>query len=334
MSKLTLGILGLNRMGASFGLALKRYSQNGGKYSFDIVGYDASSANEKSAQKAGAADRLERSPEAAVRERQIVLLNLPYDEVPQFYRSAAHDLQDGVVILDASPQKQQSYALASKTLRPDTHVVGVAPLIRAADLYTASQAADDAHASLFENAPFLIMPSVSSAKEAIDLAYNLAYLIGAKPRFMDPLDYDRLIAQTDQLPRLLGIALYYNLMRSEGWQDLQWLTNPAFALATHALQYQHPDALRDELFVNRELLATSLDQMIATLSEVRGVLRRGERPGLEALLTDSAESYEQWWQNRTSVNWEKGQDTPSSDGGGMLGMFLGDALARRVQGKK
>jgi prephenate dehydrogenase len=334
MSRLTVGILGLDRTGASFGLALKRHTHNGGRYSFDIVGYDASSANEKSAQKSGAVDRVERSPEAAVRERQIVLLNLPYDEVASFYRSAAHDLQDGVVILDASPQKQPSYAWASKTLRPDTHVIGVAPLLRAADLYKASSAADEAHENLFENAPFLITPSVDSVKEAIDLAYNIAYLIGAKPRFMDPADYDRLIAQTDQLPRLLGIALYYNLMRSEGWQDLQWLTNPAFALATHALQYQHPDALRDELFANRDLLAAGLDQMIATLTEVRGLLRRGERPGLEALLTDTSESYEQWWQSRTAVNWEKGQDTPTSDSGGMLGMFLGDALAKRVQGKK
>jgi prephenate dehydrogenase len=333
MTTLNVTILGLDRVGTSFGLALKRYAKENGKYAFNIAGYDVKSAHEKAAHKAGAVDRVDRSPEAAVKDAQIILMNLPYDEVRKTYRLIANHLRDGVVILDASPVKAPSLGWAKEFLNGDVHVVGFTPLPAARFLETTGISADDASADLFENAPCLVVPAVDNLPEAIDLAYNVAYLLGAKPRFVDPADYDAMIAMTEQMPRLLGITLFYHLTQSESWNDLRYLTGSAFGLLTRSLHHEHPDALRDQFNGNRQVLARSIDRVISHLQEVRDALTSSDRAALEALLVKTSADYETWLNERIRIDWDKDKkDTYESSG--MLGMIVGDSIAKRIKGKK
>jgi prephenate dehydrogenase len=333
MTTLHVTILGLDRVGASFGLALKRYAKDNGKYQFSIVGYDLKSAHEKAAHKAGAIDRIEKSPEAAVKEAQIVLMNLPYDEVRKTYRVLANRLREGVVILDASPVKSASFGWAKDFLSGDVHVVGFTPLPAARFLESAGLSAEDASADYFDQAPCLVVPGVDNLPEAVDLAYNVAYLLGAKPRFVDPADYDAMIAMTEQLPRLLGIAAFYYLTQSESWNDLRYLTGTAFGLTTRALHHEHPDALRDQFEGNRAVLARSIDGLIRHLQEVRDALNSNDRDVLEALLVKTSADYEKWLNERTRIDWDK-DHRDLQDSGGMLSMFVGESLAKRLKGKK
>jgi prephenate dehydrogenase len=333
MTTLNVGILGLDRVGTSFGLALKQYAATHGKYTFDITGYDVKSANEKAAQKARAIDRIEKSPAAAVRDRQIVFMNMPYDEVRPAYRNFKNDLREGVVILDGSPLKTPSHQWAKELLGDDHHVIGFTPLPASRFLENTGMSAEEATADYFEGAACLVVPSVDSVPEAVDLAYNAAYLVGGKPRFVDPHDYDQLLSLTEQLPRLLGITLLYNLLQSESWKDIGYFTGSAFALATRVLRHEHPDSLREQFYGNREVLAQSLDQMIERLGEVRDVLRSNDKDALEAFLVKSSENYEKWLNTRQQNDWDKDAQ-PREEGSGMLGMFVGDRLAKRIQGKK
>lgn len=333
MTTLNVAILGLDRVGASFGLALKRYAQENGKYQFNIAGYDAKSTHEKSAHKAGAVDRVEKSPEAAVKDAQIVLMNLPYDEVRNTYRLLANRLREGVVILDTSPIKGPSLQWAKEFLRGDVHVVGFTPLPAAKYLEDGGLSADHATADYFDNAPCLVVPAVDNLPEAIDLAYNVAYLIGAKPRFVDPSDYDTMMSLTDQLPRLLGIVMFYHVTRSESWNDLRYLTGSNFGLMSRSLHHEHPDGLRDQFYGNRQVLVRSIDQVIQYLQEVRNALASSNRDILEALLVKASADYEQWLNDRIRADWDKDkQDTYESSG--MLGMLVGENLAKRLTGKK
>jgi prephenate dehydrogenase len=333
MTTLNVTILGLDRLGASFGLALKRYAKENGKYQFAIAGYDFKSAQEKAAHKAGAVDRVEKSPESAAKEAQIILMNLPYDEVRRVYRQLAGRLREGVVILDASPVKRPSFDWAREFLSGDVHVVGFTPLPAARFLETAGLSADDASADYFDQAPCLVVPSADSLPEAVDLAYNVAYLLGAKPRFVDPADYDAMIAMTEQLPRLLGIVMFYHLTQNESWNDLRYLTGPAFGLMTRTLHHEHPDALRDQFDGNRAVLARSIDGLIHRLQEVRDALNSSDRSTLEALLVKASADYEAWLNDRTRIDWDK-DHKDLQDSGGVLSLFVGESLAKRLKGKK
>jgi prephenate dehydrogenase len=334
MSELTIGILGLGRVGASIGLALKRYIKDGGKYRFRIVGYDTFSANEKDAQKMGAVDSIERTPENAVSACDVVVMALPYEDTKTTYQRIGRSLRDGVVILDTSPLKNPSFAWNDQYLTEEHHVIGVTPICNPKHLFDTTDTALSASEDYFDNGSFLITPAVNSVKEAVDLAFNFCALLGGKPRFLDPTEHDNLLAQTEQLPQLLGVALYHYLMSQPSWSDTQWFTNPTFGSITRPLKDKHPDAMRDAMYGNAETLARTLDSLIGTLAQVRDALRASDRATLEALLADTAEDYAKWINRRHANDWDKDVKPPTAERAGMMSMIFGQRIAGRLKGKK
>ncbi len=335
MSELKVGILGLGRVGTSFGLALKRFSKSGGgKTTFQISGYDTASTNEKEAQKAGAIDRIERTPDAVVAECDVVIIAMPYEDTKDTYRRIAHRLRDGVVILDTSPIKRPSFEWNSQYLTEEHHVIGITPICNPKYLMDTTDTALAASADYFDDGSFIITPAVDSVKEAVDLAYNFCALLGGKLRFLDPEEHDHLLAKTEQLPQLLGVALYYHLMRQTSWRDTQWFTNPAFGSLTRPLKDKHPDAMRDAMLANAETLASTLASLIETLEEVRDSLRSQDTLTIEALMTETAEDYSKWINRRHANDWDKELKPAKVENNGVMGFVFGQKIASRLTGKK
>lgn len=333
MSTLTVAILGLNRVSASVGLALRRYMNKGGKYQFQIVGYDFSNETVKQAQKLGAIDRSERQVFSAVTGADIVVMALSYEEVQDAYKAIKQDLRDGVVIMDFSPLKSPSLKWAEQHLSSEHHLIGATPILNPRYLFVADNSIQQAEEDLFDDSAILLTPAVKSIKEAVDLAFNFAQILGSKPRFLDPLEHDTLLAQTSQVPRALGMLLFYNLMHKDNWEDLKWLTNPAFGVLTRPLFDTHPDALRDEFLNNRETLVLALDNMIGSLQAFREALRSDDRDAIEAVTVQAAEQYEAWVNSRYRADWDAATKTPKPKGTLAQGL-LGGALADRLFGDK
>lgn len=334
MANLTVAILGLDRFGASVGLALKRYMANDGRNQFEVVGHDFSPEIEKRALKMGAVDRTERRPYTAVAGADLVVMSLPFDEVKPAYQAIVDDLRSGVVILDASPWKAPVLKEVSAMLKPEHHVVGITPILNPKFLFQPIDHVDHAAEDLFDQAPFLLTPDPTCAKDAVDLAFNFANILGSKPRFLDPVDHDVMLTFTEALPAVLGISLYHTLSQRTDWEDLQWLTNPAFGALTRPLHDQHPDALRDTLMTNRDMLIRAIDAQLETLQSLRGRLAAGDRDAVEALLVGASESYEKWINRRVKADWDN-TDSPQGEApGGIMGSLLGSAIARRLSGKQ
>ena len=215
MTTLSVAILGLNRMSASVGLALRRYMKKGGKYQFQIVGYDYASDAAKEAQKMGAIDRTERRVFEAAAGADIVVMAMSYEEVEETYKAIRPDLREGVVLLDFSPLKIPSLRWADHHLSDEHHLVGATPIVNPRYLFVAENTVSRAEEDLFDDSAILLTPSVKCIKEAVDLAFNFSQILGSKPRFLDPLEHDTLLAQTSQVPRMLGTLLFYNLMQQD-----------------------------------------------------------------------------------------------------------------------
>lgn len=333
MTNLTVAILGLGRLGASFGLALKRASEEG-KYQFDIVGYDERDAQRKSAHKMGAVDTLASRPYEAVRDRQIVIMTLGYEDVRVTLRDVAKDLREGVVILDASPLKQPSIDWAQEFLGEDHHLIGITPLVNPKYIFRPMEDSEFARPDMFDETTMLITPTASALKEAVDLAFNLAGLLGSKARFLDPVDHDVMLAQTSGTPRLAGIALFRTLMLRDDWSDIQWLTNPAWAVLTLPLRDYHPDGLRDELMLNSENVVRSLDDYIAQLQAFRDVLVEKDRDALEATLVASASEYEVWLNHRYKSDWDDYGAVKVDASHTIMGSLFGSGITKRLMGRK
>lgn len=336
MANVSVAILGLGRIGASVALALKRYNEKkDAQHQFDIICADLRAGAREDAAKLGLT-KVERNLFDAVQNKDIVVFALPYADVQSAYKSLAQEFRPGAVVLDMSPLKQPSLKWAQATLPEEVHMVGVTPIVNPKYLFDGLNDSQHAAADLFDKGNMLLMPSASSIRDAVELASDFAIILGATPHFADPAEHDSLVALTEGLPEMLGVAAFYTAYKGQGWNDAQRFTNPDFGRLTHHLYDTHPDDLRDSWLNNRDNMLRHLDAMLETLHTFRGILAQNDQAALEAALTDAAEAYSVWINRRHNARWEDDsqQERNLSLGGSVMNNLMGGFLSRRFQGRK
>ncbi|MCB9455539.1 MAG: prephenate dehydrogenase [Anaerolineaceae bacterium] len=290
MAAVSVAVLGLGREGASVALALKRYNvKKDAKHSFIVTLADSRGGVRDDALKAGIGTKVENNLFNAVQNQDIVVFSLPYADMQSAYRDLGSEMRPGAVILDLSPLKQPSLEWAKQYLPDEVHLVGMTPVLNPTYLFDGLDDTVHARADLFDKGNMLLMPSASCIKEAVELASDFSTLLGSKPHFVDPVEHDGIVALTEGLPSLLGVAAFYAAQRSHGWDDAQRLTNPTFGRLTRSLYDTHPDDLRDSWLNNRDNLLRHLDSLLDTLGEMRDALVRSDRDALEAALIRSSD---------------------------------------------
>ncbi|MBN1202152.1 MAG: prephenate dehydrogenase [Anaerolineae bacterium] len=307
-------IIGMDRLGASFGLALKRYETQGkADHSFTIIGSDPKAYPMKTAKKLGAIDNFNRAVLKATANADLLIVNVPASEQDALYERLGPTLKPGSVVLDTSLLKMPVIDLAARTFpsndrgEPLAYLVGITAIVNPKALYGGDLSVDGARADLFDEADVLITPDTICPAEAVALAENVTRLIGGQPRFMGPVEHDGLIAATEELPMLVGAALFYTLRQSEGWMELRRMVNPTLALAMHALQRQSAQDLFELFSQNRDNLARHLEMLIGTLDQVRDSLTAGaddDAEELAAFLSFVGKTWEDWDIKRYSSKWE------------------------------
>jgi len=336
-------LIGLDRIGASLGLALKRYqSQPNARHTFTILGSDTENEPMKTAQKLGAIDTYHRDKVKAVEGADLIFTHLPYGETEGLFARIGPALRPGAVVVDLSLLKQPALQWADEFFpknaqgAPLAYLVGITPMVAAPALYNGGIAAEDARADLFDGADILIVPDARCPAEAVQLAEDVARLVGGKPRFMDPAEHDGLIAAAEELPALLGAAVFYTLERSEGWAELQRMVNPTLALMFHSLRTRDQADTLALLQHNRANVLHHLEALIERLRQVRATLAAGtDDEELKAFLDIVYGGWQTWEARRTSGSWEAASapdDLPGSFGA-MGGMLFGRRL-KKTDGDK
>jgi len=323
-------IVGLDRLSASFGLALKRYqNQPRAEHSFTIIGSDTHTQAMKAAEKMGAVDNFDRKLLKATDNADLILINAPASKLEETYTRLGPELKSGAVVLELGSLKQPAVERAQQHFTknaegiPIAYLVGVTPIVSVHGLYNDAFGPEAASADLFDNAEFLITPDPKCPAEAIALAEDIIKLVGGKPRFMDPVEHDGLIAATEGLPDMLSAALFYTLQQSEGWMELRRMINPTLALATQNLRYQTPADLSILMLHNRENLVRHLESLIGVLDELHDALEDNDTDKLEAFLSVVAQQWEKWDVKRHSGKWDDTQEVETLPGPfGSVGGFL------------
>lgn len=333
MQTVSVGIIGLGRLGGSFGLALKRYSQSkDARQKFSVTGYDPSDGQTSKAKSIGACDQVTRSIVAAARDRNIVLLALPFHEVEGAYQLMGRDLRAGTVVLDASAFQQPSVAWAKKYCGDDVHLVNITPIVNAHYLFDGLDDLEHAAEDYFEKGVILVSPSPSSDPDAVQLATDLAQILGATARFTDPAEHDSWMAAMESLPAALGVATYNAISRQDHWDDVRRVGNNAFGQLTHHLLESHPDALRDLFLRDREGLIRQIDTVVNSLETLRALLAANDRKAIEALLVGSRDDYLEWLMRRRTGDWDPTNKIERETAADtiMTGLF-GSTLAKRLK---
>ncbi len=334
---ISVGILGLGRIGRSVGLALKRYNTTkNAQQAFVVTGFDSRDILSSSAMQAKAVDHVSRSVIGAVEDKDIVVFALAASELPAAYRNVAGEIRVGGVLLDLSTYALPSLELAKKHLKAETHLVSMTPVLNPKYLFDGLDDEDHASEDLFDRGAFLIAPAVNTESEAVELAVGFAEIVGAAGVFVDPAEHDGWMASLESLPAILGLGTFASMTERDGWQDSRKAANASFGRLTHHLHDTHPDDLRDFLLNNRTNAVNALDHAIASFQTIRDILVNNDQLALEELIIRNSTAYEKWVNERNKGQWDspnKSQDSQSVGDIAMRGMF-GGFLAKKLKGGK
>lgn len=293
----TIGIIGLGRTGASVGLALQRKDLG-----MTLVGYDDSRQTLKDALDAGAVDRGERRLRRVAAAADILILAVPAQRVGRVLEEIGELIAEHVLVLDLSGLKEESQALAQRHLRQG-HFVGAMPVLAAAALSVGGQDVAAARADLFQNSIFCLMPAPQADPQAVETAVNVGTLLGAKPFFLNPAEYDSLVQGVQTVPGLLAAAMFRAVTQTSGWRDMLRFAGAPFARATSALEDGEEVAhlaLHDPPATLRWL-----DELLAQLQEIRALVAEGDLERLSAFLEHLDLEREEWLQERRENVWDE-----------------------------
>jgi len=313
-------IIGLGQIGASIGLGLAEQKDK-------IIrnGHDPEPTLAKKMQKEGAVDRVFFNLPESVRDADVVILVLPVGQVEDTLKYIAEDLRQGAVVIDTSPIHAGVIALAKKYLPPDRHFVSAYPVVSPLYIEEYSTDAGKPHADLFDNSEFLVAAEKTTHPDALKLVEDLASLLKAKIYISDPVEADGISARVELLPRLVSTAFVHSTIDQAGWKDNRRSAGKSFAsIASVIHQMADQEDPGVEFLLNKENSLSAIDQMIASLEEIRLMIAEDEKEGLNKLINKAHLDQVKWLEQRTSGDWEKyiGEKPPSTKErlGGLFGI--------------
>lgn len=327
MADINLTIVGLERVGASLGLALKRYQEKpNATHNFTITGYDRDGKLCREAKKRDALDNCARNLGAAVEDADIVFLDEPFSEIRSTLEKIGPVLKGGCVVLEAGPLKQPPIEWSQHYLPESAYLVGLGLALNPEHLYFLETDPANVSADLFNRGKWVVAAGVECPAEAVQLASDLGKLIGLEPHYMDPMEHDGLVAAVEGLPILMALAMFNTAHQAPSWKEMRMLANPAFARAAAVLE-RSPGALYEFLVQDRDNILHYLDRAIEHMQLMRyNLAHPEEHAALVEMISQAAKSYRLWEHRRYIDKWDEEEkiETPSMARalfGGLAGVF-------------
>lgn len=196
----TLAVVGTGLMGASVALAARRAGLVGA-----VVGADPDPAASRAAVDVGAIDRVVTAAEAMAMA-DILVIGAPPRAVAGLVLVAAERADAAALIMDLASVKEPILEAVDDAFPLTHHYISVHPM--AGDSRSGPAAA---RADLFDGAPVLLTPSVSTRPEAIERARPFWEGLGGVVHQRIPSEHDALMAGVSHLPQLLAYALAASL---------------------------------------------------------------------------------------------------------------------------
>ncbi len=291
-------ILGLDRIGASIGMALGRHSVQ-----VDRIGFDHKHASAMHARKINAVDRVELNLSKSIKQADVVFLTMPLHLVRETLKTIAPDVRAGLVILDTSPAKQNVAAWVRALIPLRFHYLGITPLLDSRYLNNQDESIQSADIDLFENSLMSIASPDGTDPAAIKLAADLCGLLGAAPFFCDMAEMDGFTTSTRLLPQLVSTALLNTTLNQPGWMDASKFSGAEYATVSAGIAGRDESAsLREAAILNKTNLLRNLDGMLAALYALRDEIENDQVSQLESKLESAREGRLKWWHERQRMD--------------------------------
>jgi len=312
-------IVGMNEIGASIGLAIRRAGRG-----VICTGYDSDASAARAARKSGAVEKLAMGLGRSVGGADVVILALPSGQVRGYLEAIGPRLKRDALVLDTSWLKADAVGWASEILPEGRHYIGAVPTVAAGALYIGASGASEPSGDLFEGGLMAMVVPARTPEAAVDLALQVASWLGTTPFFIDPAEVDGVAATVVDLPTILGAALMRVAVRSPGWREARRMAGRLFATSAIVGALQGPGDLQAALHLNRGNVLTRLDETIEELEALRALIAGSDEEGLERHLAEAVQAHYAWLAARMRGEWAQEEIVPGElPEGGIFDRLLG-----------
>ena len=294
-----LTIIGLGQIGASAGLVLEKY-----KDTIFRVGHDKSREAVNLAKDKKVVDKIALTLSGAVKGADIVLLALPFQEIREVMEHISPDLKEDALVIDTSPIKLPVLKWAKEFLPETCNYVGFTPVIKAEYLDECDFGPEAAHEDLFRDNLMGVITGHSASNKAINMATNLAQLLGALPYFGDAAEMDGLMSMIHLMPQVLAAAMLKTSLDAPGWREARKIAGKSYYQLTNPFaQDELPDTLAATMIENQENSTRLINDLIRTLVEIRDLIDPSSQDELEGSFTKLQQGRDLWLADRRDGSW-------------------------------
>jgi prephenate dehydrogenase len=268
-----IALVGLGLMGGSLALALK------GRCAA-LYGIDSDQATVELALAKKVVDQADRDPATLLPQADLVILATPVPVILEFLQKIPSLLQKPCIVLDLGSTKRDILE-AMAALPDDFDPVGGHPICGKENL-----GLENADASLFQGAPFVVTALERTTKRARSAVAQIVSIVGARLIEMTAEEHDRILASTSHLPFLLSSALALSTPR-----EFLPLVGTGFK-STSRLAGTPSHMTMGILQSNRENILNAILAFRNALDQIESALQAENYLQLERTLNQSRTSYQ------------------------------------------
>jgi prephenate dehydrogenase len=192
-----IAIIGVGLIGGSLGRGLKRLVP-----APHVLGIGRNRSALTRARQMGAIDSCASDTSGLLRDRDLIVLATPVDDIVAQLGRLGDELGPGAVVTDVGSTKRRICEQAWRCLPTSVEFIGGHPV---AGREVAG--VESSLPNLFVGAPYVLCPQAAAGKENLARLQALIERLGARVHVMTPEEHDREIAWVSHLPQLLSTAL-------------------------------------------------------------------------------------------------------------------------------
>ena len=224
----------------------------------------------------------------------LIFLAAPINGIIDFLKSKGHLFKSGAIVTDAGSTKREIVAAAEK-MADDAIFIGAHPMAG-----SERTGADYADAQLFVGSTYILTPTNKTENGAVRKLELLARFLDAHPVILNPEDHNRMVALISQMPQLLSTALAASVGNEADHEALFKLAGNGYRDMTRLAASQW-SVWGDICQTNADNIANGLDKLIASLSDLRSALSKGNDEALSESFNEANEASAQLRQAKVKL---------------------------------
>lgn len=254
-------IVGVGLIGGSLGLAMKRRYPG-----IDIIGVDREKNIIQRAKDRGAIDEGYTNLAHGVSDADLVFLATPVRTIIQLIPALSPLIAPHALVTDVGSTKARICKVAEKIL--PHRFIGGHPMTG-----SERQGIEAADPLLFENALYVLTPSVSTRSEHLERLRKFLEGLGARVLPLAPEHHDQIVAYVSHLPQLLAVALA-GLVAERSQEDALYAELAAGGFRDMTRIAASPYEIWHDIICENALnIERSLDELIGQLDVLKEQVR-------------------------------------------------------------